>query len=90
MKNGCRKRKIEMQIKYDLYRYTGNSTFSSLIKRYFLTPGFNYIFWFRLASKYKNPFLKYLLLRKMINYGIEIPVGTKIGKGFYIGHWGGL
>lgn len=77
-------------IKHDLHRYTNSTKLKSFIKSYFIIPGFNYIFWFRLASKYKNPILKYLLFRKMVKYGIEIHAGTKIGKGFYIGHWGGI
>jgi len=75
-------------INYDLYRYSSSIKLKSFIKNYFLSPGFNYIFWLRLSSKYKNPIFKYLLFRKMIKYGIEIHTGTKIGKGFYIGHWG--
>ncbi len=75
-------------IKYDLYRYTNSMKLKSFIKSYFLIPGFNYIFWFRLASNSKNLILKYLLFRKMVKYGIEIHAGTRIGKGFYIGHWG--
>lgn len=77
-------------IKFDLYRYTRDLRLRSFFKTYLLSPGFNYIFWFRLATKYKNPILKYLLFRKMTKYGIEIHVGTQIGKGFYIGHWGGI
>jgi serine O-acetyltransferase len=77
-------------INHDLYRYTKSIKFKALVKNYFLSPGFNYIFWFRLASKYKNPIFKYLLFRKMVKYGIEIHTATKIGKGFYIGHWGGI
>ncbi len=46
--------------------------------------------WYRYVSKYNNPILKYLLFRKSIKFGIQIPVGVKIGKGFYIGHWGGI
>jgi len=46
--------------------------------------------WFRLASQYNNTLMKYLLHRKMIQYGIEIHPGTNICKGFYIGHWGNI
>lgn len=80
---------LKQQIKDDLYRYCGNTSIKSLLKFYFLSPGFNYLFWFRLTSKYRNPLFKYLLYRKMIKFGIEIHPATKIGKGFYIGHWGG-
>ena len=77
-------------INHDLYRYSKSIKFKALVKNYLLSPGFNYIFWFRLASKYKNPIFKYLLFRKMLKYGIEVHAGTKIGKGFYVGHWGGI
>ena len=77
-------------IKYDLYRYSEVPEVKSFLKTYFFSAGFNYIFWFRLARKYKNPILKYLLFRKMLKFGIEIHAGTKIGKGFYIKHCGGL
>ncbi|MDD5158978.1 MAG: serine O-acetyltransferase [Sulfuricurvum sp.] len=77
-------------MKYDFYRQSTNHTFRSYLKNFFLSPGFNYVVWFRLASKYKNGFMKYLLHRKMIQYGIEIYPETDIGKGFYIGHWGNI
>lgn len=77
-------------IPYDLYRESANNSYKSYIKNFFLSPGFNYMVWFRLASQYNNLFMKYLLHRKMIQYGIQISPGTDIGKGFYIGHWGGI
>lgn len=53
---------------------------------------FTYLFWFRLAS-FKNPFY-YLALIKHYTFsrkwGIQIPAGTKIGYGFYIGHGVGI
>lgn len=75
-------------IKYDLYRESASSSYKAYIKNFFLTPGFNYMVWFRLTSQYNNVFMKYLLHRKMIKYGIQIFPGTEIAKGFYIGHWG--
>lgn len=82
--------KLSEIIKYDLYRYKKDIK----LKNFFLSlvniPGFNYIFWFRFTQKYNNFFFRYLLKRKMIKYGIEIFPETKIGKGFYIGHWGGI
>lgn len=78
------------QLKNDLYRYSETISLKSWMKYYILSPGFHYICWFRLVSKYKNPILKYILFRKMVKYGIEIYPGTNIGKGFYIGHWGGI
>jgi len=77
-------------LKYDLYRYSANIGKKSFVRTYFLVPGFNYIVWLRLTQKYNNKFMKFLLKRKMIRFGIEIRPETKIGKGFYIGHWGGI
>lgn len=72
----------------DLYRYTKSTKIKSFLKAYFFTPGFNYIVWFRIASKYNNLFFKYILFRKMIKFGIEIYPKTQIQEGFYIGHFG--
>lgn len=53
---------------------------------------FTYSFWFRLAS-FRNPFYylarvkHYTFSRK---WGIQIPAGTKIGYGLYIGHGVGI
>jgi serine O-acetyltransferase len=77
-------------IKSDLYRYTGKVDFKSFIKTYITTAGFNYLFWFRLTQKYNNILFKIILKRKMIKFGIEIHPNTKIGYGFYIGHFGGI
>lgn len=80
-------------IRKDLYRYTGGGGF---LKSYFLIPGFKYTFFFRLVQstgrkKYLFPFallLKIKLILMQRHYGIQIPWNTKIGKGFYIGHYG--
>ena len=72
----------------DLYRYTKSIKIKSVLKVYFFTPGFNYITWLRMTSKYNNFVFKYILFRKMIKFGIEIYPQTKIGEGFYIGHFG--
>ena len=80
-------------IKQDLYRYTGGGGF---LKTYFTVPGFKYTCVLRLtccAKKNKWLFpitciLKAKLLLMQRHYGIQIPWGTRIGKGFYIGHFG--
>jgi len=76
----------------DLYRYCGNTKFSSLIKNYFFNRGFNFSFWLRLAgsksiiAKFAYPIFYY----KKKKYGIDIHCTTKIGYGLYIGHGGPL
>jgi serine O-acetyltransferase len=77
-------------IKSDLHRYSGKEDFKSFIKTYLTTAGFNYLFWFRLTQRYNNIFFRIILKRKMIRFGIEIHPNTKIGYGFYIGHFGGI
>lgn len=82
---------LKSLITHDLYRYSGKISFKVFLKYYFLYPGFNYSFWMRCANNYpNNKVLKYYLRRKSIKYGIEIPPGATIGKGFYIGHWGSV
>ncbi len=77
-------------INTDLYRYYGEISLKIFFKSYFLIPGFNYMVWFRIAEKTNNSIIKYILHLKSIRFGIQIPVGTNIGKGFYIGHFGNI
>lgn len=78
----------------DLYRYEGNRSESLLVRmRYVLfTPGFSFTYCWRKASLARNPFSKIfwsvLHRRCMFHTGIQIPVGTHIGEGFKIGHFG--
>lgn len=80
-------------IKQDLYRYTGGGGF---LKTYLAVPGFKYTCILRLIqnakkTKYLFPItclLKIKLLLMQRHYGIQIPWDTKIGKGFYVGHYG--
>lgn len=77
----------------DLYRYGGSKfLIKSLI---FGAPGFRFTYFLRKANIYKKNQLLglfYILMHRiyMYKYGFQIPVGTKIGKGFYIGHFGTL
>jgi len=61
--------------------------------------GFKYSFWMRTAAFTRtNLFLRFtiypvsrvVLRRLSFKLGISIPFGTKIGTGFYIGHFGGI
>jgi len=81
---------ILKKIKHDLYRYNGKISLKVFLWTYILTPGFNYMVWFRISEKYSNFFIKYILYKKSLKYGIQIPVGTTILDGFYIGHFGNI
>lgn len=75
----------------DLYRY-GGGFFSTWI----FQPGFRYMIVFRICqSCYRDRRLMFLgrilnliLIHLSHKYGIQIPRTVKIGKGFYIGHFG--
>lgn len=92
-------KEIFQYILSDYTRYYGNGggnklspfkvIFKALTRR---NHCYTYSFWFRLAS-FKNPFYylarikHYTFSRK---WGIQIPAGTRIGYGFYIGHGVGI
>jgi serine O-acetyltransferase len=59
-------------------------------------PGLKFIIIFRLVQYYRRKsrplfYLFYLLYRKLkVKYGLDISYRTEIGKGLYIGHFGGV
>ncbi len=83
-------------IRKDLYRYEGEKSRSLFTQlRYILfTPGFSFTYCWRKASLVRNPlsrlFWKILHRWCMFHTGIQIPVGTKIGEGLKIGHFGNI
>jgi len=76
-------------IKSDLYRYDRLTKVSKGKKK----PGFRYMYYFRKATLHKKMsiygiFYRLILRKLSYKYGFQIPVGTRIGEGFYIGHFG--
>lgn len=79
---------INKAIREDLFRHVGAYSLSKLIKCYFFVPGFRFMFWYRLANQRPKNLAYKLIIRKLsYKFGIQIPIGTKIGRGFYIGHY---
>jgi len=84
------------QINSDLYRYCGKTSMMLFLKHYYLNPAFKFMVWHRIAhyARFKGKFIyliPWLKLRRLkFKYGYDIPAETKIGKGFYIGHFGGI
>jgi serine O-acetyltransferase len=83
----------------DLYRITGHIRFAELLRQLFLGEAYKYNFWMRTCTytsqntllKYSiYPLAKFLLRCLRYKLGISIPPETKIGSGFYIGHFGGI
>lgn len=86
---------VKKHIKLDAFRYGASST-KSIIKLYVSTPGFRFMCWHRIAHKMRSKgklmyfFPWFILKRLKYKYGYDIPAETQIGKGFYIGHFGGI
>lgn len=83
----------------DLKRYGDSRSWRDLSRRYWLSPGFRYTLWLRLAAflkQRKGPArIGYILSRWMLwrcgrRFGIDIPYNTRVGPGLYIGHYGGI
>lgn len=85
----------------DAYRYVGEwggVKYRDVIRTYIRRPEYQYIVWLRMAQ-YAMGRPAHILLRiysairlKMIRNrtGIQISPSTRIGKGFYIGHFGSI
>lgn len=86
-------------IRADLYREAGALGWGIFLRKFLFSPGFKYCVWLRIcrylhargATRYTF-FLPALLLLKhySIKFGIDIPYQTQIGRGLYIGHFGGI
>lgn len=85
----------------DLYRHEGRTGARFLLKHLLLSPGYTFMFYFRLCTylRCKQPALLalplYCLARIALRhysyrFGIFIPFGTQVGDGFYIGHCGDI
>lgn len=83
----------------DLYRVSGNVSYSTLLKYVLAGESYKYCFWMRTCNFARTvpllrytlyPVAKYMHHRLSYKYGISIPIATDIGSGFYIGHFGGI
>lgn len=79
-------------IKADLYRYEGLKGTLGFLKGLTI-PGFRYLYFFRKSSTCRRYslqwlFFTFLKIRYSYKYGFQFPSTTKIGEGFYIGHFG--
>lgn len=85
----------------DLFRYEETQIVNvrKLILRQYISPGYHYTFWLRLCrylSQKGKLWAPLYLISMMIlqrykyKYGIDISPKTKIGTGFYVGHFGGI
>jgi serine O-acetyltransferase len=84
-------------VRSDLYRHEGAAGLSGFVHNAVLSPGFQHTFWLRTAAflsshrilRFGLGHIARLVLRHLsFKYGISIPWRTKIGPGFYVGHFG--
>lgn len=87
---------LKRYIQSDLFRYTTSLSFSAFLRSWFI-PGFRFSLFLRLCQyfsrNYKGPLfvLTFFILRHyQFKYGIAIHYSTRIGRGLYIGHFGGI
>lgn len=82
----------------DVFRCYGKSDYTHLRKGFFEHPSLKFLLFFRLASRRPNNFIRrkihnlsfYYFRRYFFKYGFQIPLATKIGKGFQILHFGNI
>lgn len=79
----------------DLYRYCASRNKKSFVKHLYASPGFKFLFFFRLAQYYNRKtlhgFIFYQLYKKYsIKYGFQIPLSVKIGEGLAMPHFGNI
>ncbi len=85
----------------DAFRYVGDHgsvRFGELLRYYLRHPNYRYVYWMRVAQYtfgrnwlFLLRALAYMRLQLLRNQtGIQITPSTKIGRGFYIGHWGSI
>jgi serine O-acetyltransferase len=83
---------MKQTVRADLHRYGGLSGFSGLI-RGLADPGFRFLFLLRGAQTHPRTTPAGVLFRVLLGhhrrkYGLQIPIMSQIGAGFYIGHVG--
>ena len=92
-------REYRFLILSDLYRATGNVKTTTLFRQILTGGSFKFNFWMRTCFYTRNnvllkysmyPFAKLMYTRLTYRLGISIPFNTIIGRGFYIGHFGGI
>ena len=87
-------------LRADGYRYRGATDAKVLMQVWFREPGFRFTWYLRKVSFYAQrkrglALLPYLYHRVLLNhyrfrYGFDISPITRIGPGFYLGHFGGV
>ena len=93
------KEELKKIINSDLFRYFGDTSKIVFRQTYRFIPGFRFSYWMRRCNYYSGrskatrPLFYLARFRyKQLKYkfGYDIEYSTRIGEGFYLGHWGGV
>lgn len=99
MSNIKTKQELNEYINADLFRYTGEVSRKAFKRTYKFIPGFRFTYWMRKCDYLsgRNILTRPSFYRanrrfKRLRYqfGFDIEYSTRIGKGLYFGHWGGV
>jgi serine O-acetyltransferase len=86
-------------VESDLFRHTGSTDIRLFLRNLISNAGFKYSFWMRVTSYlHHHKFFRYsiyyvtaiILSHYRDKYSIDIPSGTAIECGLYIGHFGDI
>jgi serine O-acetyltransferase len=87
-------------LRADLYRYRGESNFKAFLSAYLHEPGFRFTYYLRKVAHYGQHkrgwgifgylYNRFWLHHYRFRYGFDISPLTAIGRGLYIGHFGGV
>jgi serine O-acetyltransferase len=90
---------LKLIVTSDLHRYNVKVSTKAFFTCYAGSPGFRYTFYLRVGEYLHDkklfrytlyPFVKLIHRHLSFKFGIIIPIGTPIGLGLYIGHYGGI
>jgi len=94
------KMKLWETLRADAFRYAGREGVRPLVASYLRDPGFRFTYYLRKVAYYAPKrrgwgVFGYIYNRLWLNhyrfrYGFDISPQTRIGPGFYIGHFGGI
>ena len=91
---------LQESLRADLYRYRSDTSKKAFRSAYIHEPGFRFTYYMRKVTHYSDTkrsfglfaylYNRILLHHYRFKYGFDISPTTKIGKGLYIGHFGGV
>ena len=92
--------KLWQTLRADVYRYRGEAEWRSFLSAYLREPGFRFTYYLRKVAFYSHRkrswgIFGYIYNRILLNhyrfrYGFDISPTTNIGRGLYLGHFGGI